>query len=109
VAEAAVVSKPDSLVGEAIVAFVTLKSGFAGDDTMAGGSPRARGVEDREIARPHGIIFTADLPKPRSGKIMRRVLRDVAHGRALGDVTTLANAEIVERIRDMAETSAAEE
>jgi len=52
-----------------------------------------------KIARPHGIIFTNDLPKTRSGKIMRRLLRDVARGRPLGDVTTLANAEIVERIR----------
>ena len=57
-----------------------------------------------KIARPHGIIFTTDLPKTRSGKIMRRLLRDVAHGRPLGDVTTLANAEIVEQIRDMSDS-----
>ncbi len=62
-----------------------------------------------KIARPHGIIFTDDLPKTRSGKIMRRLLRDVARGHPLGDVTTLANAEIVEQIRDMAESGAAEE
>ncbi|MGH2738229.1 MAG: AMP-binding enzyme, partial [Actinomycetota bacterium] len=55
-----------------------------------------------KIARPHGIILTEDLPKTRSGKIMRRLLRDVAHGRALGDVTTLANAEVVEAIRGLA-------
>ena len=62
-----------------------------------------------KIARPHGIIFTADLPKTRSGKIMRRLLRDVAHGRTLGDVTTLANAEVVEQIREMSESAAADE
>ena len=109
VAEAAVVSKPDELVGEAIVAFVTLKMGYEGDEAMA--SELRDHVADKigKIARPHGIIFTADLPKTRSGKIMRRLLRDVAHGRQLGDVTTLANAEIVEQIRDMAETTTREE
>ncbi len=54
-----------------------------------------------KIARPQHIIFTEDLPKTRSGKIMRRLLRDVAEGRQLGDVTTLANAEIVDKIREM--------
>jgi acetyl-CoA synthetase len=109
VAEAAVVSKPDDLVGEAIVAFVTLKSGYVGDERMA--------LELREhvaemigkIARPHGIIFTDDLPKTRSGKIMRRLLRDVAQGRPLGDVTTLANHEVVEQIRGLADQSSGEE
>ena len=62
-----------------------------------------------KIARPHAIIFTDDLPKTRSGKIMRRLLRDVAEGRQLGDVTTLANAEIVEQIRDMASVRTGEE
>jgi acetyl-CoA synthetase len=101
VAEAAVVSRPDELVGEAIVAFVTLKSGFEGTEDVAK-ELRAH-VSDKigKIARPHGIIFTADLPKTRSGKIMRRLRRDVAQGRPLGDVTTLANAEIVEAIHTM--------
>ena len=62
-----------------------------------------------KIARPHSIIFTDDLPKTRSGKIMRRLLRDVAEGRSLGDVTTLANAEIVEQIREMATVRAGED
>jgi acetyl-CoA synthetase len=62
-----------------------------------------------KIARPHGIIFTDDLPKTRSGKIMRRLLRDVAQGRQLGDVTTLANAEVVEQIREMSTAAAPEE
>jgi acetyl-CoA synthetase len=109
VAEAAVVSKPHDIKGEAIVAFVTLKSGVVGDD--------ARLVELREhvakvigpIAKPDEIIFTPDLPKTRSGKIMRRLLRDVARGSTLGDVTTLANAEIVDQIQSMAAGAASEE
>jgi acetyl-CoA synthetase len=109
VAESAVVSKPDDLVGEAIVAFVTLKSGYVGDDAMAEELREHVAEKIGKIARPHGIIFTDDLPKTRSGKIMRRLLRDVAHGRALGDVTTLANAEIVEQIRELSDTSSAEE
>jgi len=101
VAEAAVVSRPDETLGEAIVAFVTLKSGYTGDDTMA---TELRGHVAKmigKIARPHSIVFTDDLPKTRSGKIMRRLLRDVARGRQLGDVTTLANAEVVEAIQGM--------
>jgi acetyl-CoA synthetase len=104
VAEAAVVSRPDDLVGEAIVAFVTLKSGIEGTETVAKELREHVGNKIGKIARPHGIIFTADLPKTRSGKIMRRLLRDVAQGRALGDVTTLANAEIVEKIHTMVES-----
>jgi acetyl-CoA synthetase len=109
VAEAAVVSRPDDLVGEAIVAFVTLKSGYEGDDAVAGELRDHVSKKIGKIARPHGIIFTADLPKTRSGKIMRRLLRDVAHGRPLGDVTTLANAEIVEQIHGMVETGGTDE
>jgi acetyl-CoA synthetase len=106
VAEAAVVSRPDDVVGEAIVAFVTLKSGYTGDDEVAHELREHVSTKIGKIARPHGIIFTDDLPKPRSGKIMRRLLRDVAQGRALGDVTTLANAEVVEQIHEMVEAGA---
>jgi len=106
VAEAAVVSRPDDVVGEAIVAFVTLKSAFVGDDTVAAELREHVANKIGKIARPHGIIFTNDLPKTRSGKIMRRLLRDVARGRQLGDVTTLANADIVEQIHDMVESGA---
>jgi acetyl-CoA synthetase len=106
VAEAAVVSRPDDVVGQAIVAFVTLKSGFEGDDAMAS---ELREHVAGKIAHPHGIIFTSDLPKTRSGKIMRRLLRDGARGRELGDVTTLAKAEVVEQIHEMVETRAGAE
>jgi len=109
VAEAAVVSRPDDVVGEAIVAFVTLKSGFEGDDAVASELRDHVAHKIGKIARPHGIIFTTDLPKTRSGKIMRRLLRDVARGRPLGDVTTLANAEIVEQIHEMVETGGTDE
>ncbi len=106
VAEAAVVSRPDDLVGEAIVAFVTLKTGFEGTEEVAMELREHVSNKIGKIARPHGIIFTADLPKTRSGKIMRRLLRDVAQGRPLGDVTTLANAEIVEQIHTMVDSGA---
>ena len=103
VAEAAVVSRPDEVIGEAIVAFVTLKQGYVGDEQAAQELREHVAAKIGKIARPHGIIFTTDLPKTRSGKIMRRLLRDVARGQPLGDVTTLANAEIVEKIHQMVE------
>jgi acetyl-CoA synthetase len=102
VAEAAVVSRPDPEVGEAIVAFVTLKGGREGDESLIRDLRDHVATKIGKIARPHGIILTDDLPKTRSGKIMRRLLRDVAHGQDLGDVTTLANAEVVEEIRGLA-------
>ena len=102
VAEAAVVSRPDPDVGEAIVAFVTLKGDRQGDEAVIAELREHVARKIGKIARPHAIILTDDLPKTRSGKIMRRLLRDVAHGRALGDVTTLANAEVVEEIRGLA-------
>jgi acetyl-CoA synthetase len=105
VAEAAVVSRPDPEVGEAIVAFCTLKSGVVGDEEMAKELREHVAQMIGKIARPHALIFTDDLPKTRSGKIMRRLLRDVAHGRELGDVTTLANSEVVEQIREMSASS----
>jgi len=109
VAEAAVVSRPDEVIGEAIVAFVTLKQGYVGDETVAQELRAHVSEKIGKIARPHGIIFTDDLPKTRSGKIMRRLLRDVAQGRQLGDVTTLANAEVVEQIHTMVESQPQED
>jgi acetyl-CoA synthetase len=109
VAEAAVVSKPHEIKGEGIVAFVTLKSGVEGDEAMLQELREHVAKVIGPIAKPDEIIFTTDLPKTRSGKIMRRLLRDVARGSTLGDVTTLANAEIVEQIQSMAAGTAGEE
>ena len=102
VAEAAVVSRPHEIKGEGIVAFVTLKAGYEGDPAMLDELREHVSKVIGPIAKPDNIIFTPDLPKTRSGKIMRRLLRDVARGNTLGDVTTLANAEIVEQIRHQA-------
>ena len=89
VAEAAVVGRPDDLKGQAIVAFVTLK-GVGGLARDARGVARAR-RGDRRDREPENILFTPELPKTRSGKIMRRLFRDVAEHRPLGDTTTLAD------------------
>jgi len=102
VAEAAVVGATDDLSGQAIAAFVTLRGGFDESDELL---TELKGhVSDKigAIARPKTIIFTPDLPKTRSGKIMRRLLRDISDKRALGDVTTLANADVVEAIAEQA-------
>jgi acetyl-CoA synthetase len=100
VAEAAVVGRNDPLTGQAIFAYVILKAGQTPSDAL--------GAELREhvakvigpIAKPKFVLFTPDLPKTRSGKIMRRLLRDIAEGRQLGDVTTLADATVVDAIRE---------
>ena len=101
VAEAAVVGRPHEIKGQAVAAFVTLKEGSSG-------SPRSMVAELKEhvakkigaIARPDDIIFAADLPKTRSGKIMRRLLRDIAEGKTLGDTTTLADPAVVARLKE---------
>jgi acetyl-CoA synthetase len=102
VAEAAVCGKVDETTGQQIVAFVTLKGNVeaADDTTEVLREHVARKIG--KLARPTTIIFTPDLPKTRSGKIMRRLLKDVAEERELGDVTTLADPAIVEEIRDKA-------
>jgi len=100
VAEAAVVGVKDDVTGQAVYGFVILKSGQEPTDALA--------VQLREhvayvigpIARPKYLMFVPDLPKTRSGKIMRRLLRDIAEGRTLGDTTTLADATVVETIRE---------
>ena len=109
VAEAAVVGAKDETTGQAIIAFVTLRSGQAASDDH--GQALRRHVADKigPIARPKTIIFTDDLPKTRSGKIMRRLLRDVAEGRDLGDTTTLADPGVVEEIRQRAASGPTEE
>jgi acetyl-CoA synthetase len=99
VAEAAVVGREDPLTGQAIFAFVTLRSGFEPSDELGRELREHVGRVIGGIARPKYLLFTPDLPKTRSGKIMRRLLRDISDGRALGDTTTLADASVVEEIR----------
>ena len=104
VAEAAVVGRRDPREGEHIVAFVTPKATVTGDEAFLQELREHVAKVIGKIARPHSIVFTDDLPKTRSGKIMRRLLRDVAEGRALGDVTTLQNAPILDEIRVKADS-----
>ena len=99
VAEAAVVGAKDATTGQAIIAYVTLRGGFEADDEHGQVLRRHVATKLGAIARPKTIIFTTDLPKTRSGKIMRRLLKDVAEGRDLGDTTTLADATVVDEIR----------
>ncbi|MEO5679270.1 MAG: acetate--CoA ligase, partial [Acidimicrobiales bacterium] len=98
VAEAAVVGAKDDTTGQAIIAYVTLKGGQEASDERGEELRRHVATKIGAIARPKTLIFTDDLPKTRSGKIMRRLLRDVAEGRVLGDTTTLADPAVVEEI-----------
>ncbi|HEV2909070.1 MAG TPA: acetate--CoA ligase [Candidatus Eremiobacteraceae bacterium] len=109
VAEAAVVSKKDDITGEAIAAFVTLKGGGIGSDEEANELRKHVASKIGAFARPKFITFTPDLPKTRSGKIMRRLLRDVMEERPLGDTTTLADATVVKNIAEMARNAPKEE
>ena len=103
VAEAAVVGKTHEIKGQAIAAFVTLKDGVRATPEEADLLKEHVVKKIGAIARPDDIIFTADLPKTRSGKIMRRLLRDIAEGKALGDTTTLADPAAVARLKSMVE------
>jgi len=103
VAEAAVVGKPHDIKGQAIAAFVTVKEGVALSDALADELKRHVAQKIGAIARPDDVIFAADLPKTRSGKIMRRLLRDIAEGKALGDTTTLADPGVVQKLKDQYE------
>ncbi len=95
VAEAAVVGMPDAIKGQAILAFVILKEGKSPSDALAKFLIQSVGATIGAIAKPSRIIFTPELPKTRSGKIMRRILKNLAEGQGPGDVTTLANPAIV--------------
>ncbi len=99
VAEAAVIGRRDEIKGEAIAAFVTLKEGVPGTAERIKELKRHVVEKIGPIARPENIFFTSELPKTRSGKIMRRLLRDIAEGRALGDTTTLADASVVAKLK----------
>ncbi len=98
VAEAAVVGRTDAVTGQAIAAFVTLRSGIDGNEDLIAELRNTVAEKIGPIAKPASIVFTDDLPKTRSGKIMRRLLRDISEQRNLGDVTTLANADVVQEI-----------
>jgi len=109
VAEAAVCGRKDERTGQAIVAYVTLKGGEEGSIEMLEELRNHVAKKIGPIAKPANIVFTPELPKTRSGKIMRRLLRDVAEKRTLGDTTTLADPTIVEEIKERAATDAAED
>ncbi len=100
VAEAAVVGRHDPITGQAIFAFVILRLGNEPTDELAAEVREHVGKVISPIAKPKYLMFVPDLPKTRSGKIMRRLLRDIGEGRALGDTTTLADSGVVELIRD---------
>ena len=109
VAEAAVCGRSDATTGQAIVAYVTLKGGEEGSIEMLEELRQHVGTKIGPIAKPANIVFTPELPKTRSGKIMRRLLRDVAENRTLGDTTTLADPTVVEEIKDRATTETRED
>jgi acetyl-CoA synthetase len=110
VAEAAVVAQADEDTGQAIVAYVTLEGDLEGDDDRVAELREHVAVRIGKLARPRRIIWSGDLPKTRSGKIMRRLLRDIAEGRELGDVTTLRDPAVMEELQSkVAERQDAEE
>ncbi|MDP9340688.1 MAG: acetate--CoA ligase [Actinomycetota bacterium] len=109
VAEAAVCGRNDPQTGQAIVAFVSLKGGEEGSPELLQELREHVARKIGPIAKPANIVFTPELPKTRSGKIMRRLLRDVAEHRELGDTTTLADPTVVEEIKGRAEAEAAKE
>jgi acetyl-CoA synthetase len=99
VAEAAVIGKPHDIKGQAIAAFVTVKTGVQASKELQDELKQHVAKKIGALARPDDIIFSAELPKTRSGKIMRRLLRDIAEGRALGDTTTLADPAVVAALK----------
>ena len=100
VAEAAVVGKFHEVKGQAIAAFVILKENWQADDDLVMELRNHVAQKIGAIARPDSIVLTADLPKTRSGKIMRRLLKDIAEGKTLGDTTTLADPSVVQILQD---------
>jgi acetyl-CoA synthetase len=100
VAEAAVVGIPHEIKGTAIAAFVTIKDSHSHGPEMLDELREHVVAKIGRIARPDEILFTAELPKTRSGKIMRRLLRDIAEGNAVGDTTTLADPGVIARLKE---------
>jgi acetyl-CoA synthetase len=109
VAEAAVIGQSDEDTGQAICAFVTLKGGTEGTGEVEAGIRETVAERIGKFARPKRIVWADDLPKTRSGKIMRRLLRDIAEGRALGDVTTLRDPDVMEQLQEKITEAQAQE
>ncbi|HEV3091704.1 MAG TPA: acetate--CoA ligase [Candidatus Cybelea sp.] len=109
VAEAAVCGKLDDMTGQAVYAFVSLKSGYDGSGQLADDLREHVGDRLGKFTRPKYVTFTQELPKTRSGKIMRRLLRDIAEGRTLGDTTTLADSAVVHELAERAKVEVAGE
>ncbi|MCL6631489.1 MAG: acetate--CoA ligase [Alicyclobacillus herbarius] len=100
VAEAAVIGRTHEVKGQAITAFVTLKEGVSPDDALVKELKGHVAAQIGAMARPEEIVFVADLPKTRSGKIMRRLLRDIAEGRVVGDTSTLADPSVIRTLQE---------
>jgi acetyl-CoA synthetase len=100
VAEAAVIGATDEDTGQSVAAFVTLEGGYEGSDDLVGEIREHVAERIGKLARPKRIIWADDLPKTRSGKIMRRLLKDIAEGRELGDVTTLRDPDVMAQLED---------
>jgi acetyl-CoA synthetase len=109
VAEAAVIGQSDEDTGQSICAFVTLQGDLEGTDEIVNGIRETVASRIGKFARPKRIIWADDLPKTRSGKIMRRLLRDIAEGRALGDVTTLRDPAVMSALEDQIQAAQAQE
>jgi acetyl-CoA synthetase len=109
VAEAAVIGVSDELKGQAVAAFVTPRLGVDANDALVNELRAHVSEKIGPIARPDRIFFTAELPKTRSAKIMRRLLRDVAEGRVMGDTTTLTDPTVLEEIKKQYEDTGAAE
>jgi acetyl-CoA synthetase len=109
VAEAAVIGQADEDTGQAVCAFVTLQGDLEGDDAFAQQLREHVAKRIGKFARPRRVIWAGDLPKTRSGKIMRRLLRDIAEGRELGDVTTLRDPDVMEQLQERIRVRAGKE
>jgi acetyl-CoA synthetase len=109
VAEAAVVGRAHEIKGQAITAFVILKGGQHGSSLLVDELRQHVAKKIGAIARPEEVLFAADLPKTRSGKIMRRLLRDIAEGKELGDVTTLRDPDVMSQLEDKVKERQSEE
>jgi acetyl-CoA synthetase len=109
VAEAAVIGQTDEDTGQSVAAFVTLEGDLEGSDDLVAEIREHVAMRIGKLARPKRIIWSDDLPKTRSGKIMRRLLRDIAEGRELGDVTTLRDLDVMQQLEGRVKELQAEE